>query len=278
MTKDITIVAVDTYAHELTHKAIDRTMQVLPCQEVLVLSDKNIYPDGRWVEINPIDIDDYNTLLLKHLWPLVRTEHILVVQYDGMAVNAKHWTDDFLNYDYIGAVWPWPHHPPEYKVGNGGFSLRSRRLLNTLKDNRVEFKDQLSANEDLYIGVYYKQFLQQQVIKFADVAIAKQFSHEHFPNLKTTFGFHGTFNVPYYLDDATTEDFIQLNPSWTSEGSMMMIAHCFIAGKPELGKLALEIARKKNTGTDQQLRNLLQSTEFNLGLNPMVAQHLIPIL
>lgn len=278
MSKDITIVAVDTYAHELTRKAIDRTLQVLPCQEVLVLSDKNIYPDGRWAKINPIDIKDYNTLMLKHLWPLVQTEHILVVQYDGMAINADHWTDDFLNYDYIGAVWPWPHHPPEYKVGNGGFSLRSRRLLNALKDDRVAFKDELSANEDLYIGVYYKQFLQQQGIKFADIATANQFSHEHFPKLEPTFGFHGTFNVPYYLDDATTENFIKLNPSWTSEGSMMMIAHCFIAKKLELGKLALKIAREKNLNTDQQLRTLLQSAEFNLGLDPTVAQHLIPLL
>lgn len=278
MTKDITIVAIDTYAHELTRKAIDRTMQVLPCREVLVLSDRNIYPDGRWVEINPVNIEEYNAMMIKHLWPFIRTEHILVVQYDGMAVNADYWTDDFLNYDYIGAIWPWPHHPPEYKVGNGGFSLRSRRLLNTLKDFRIVLSEQLPMYEDLYIGVHYKKFLQDQGIKIADVATAQQFSHEHFPDARPTFGFHGTFNVPYYLDETATEDFIHLNPSWSSEGSIMMIAHCFRAGKLELGRLALEIARKNNPNTDQKLRSVIQSHESNLMATTAVTQHLLPLL
>ena len=278
MTKDITIVAIDTYAHTLTRRAIDRTLAVLPCQEVLFLSDKNIYPDGRWIDINPINIEEYNTMMVKHLWPYIRTEHVLVVQYDGMAVNANHWTDDFLNCDYIGAIWPWPHHPPEYKVGNGGFSLRSRRLLHTLKDHRVVLDHSLPMYEDLYIGVHYKKFLLDQGIKIADVATATQFSHEHFPDAKPTFGFHGTFNVPYYLDDAAIEEFIQLNPSWTSEGSVMMVAHCFRAGKPELGKLALKTARAKNPNTDQQLQRVIQSSESKLMLDSNVVQHLIPLL
>jgi hypothetical protein len=244
----------------------------------LVLSDKNIYPDGCWVKINPIDIKDYNTLMLKHLWPLVQTEHILVVQYDGMAVNADRWTDDFLNHDYIGAIWPWPHHPPEYKVGNGGFSLRSRKLLHTLKDYKVVLDEQLPMYEDLYIGVHYKKFLQDQGIKFADVATAKQFSHEHFPDAKPTFGFHGIFNVPYYLDETAIEEFIQLNPSWASEGSIMMIAHCFRAGKSELGKMALEMARKKNPSANQQLQHVLQSAESDLMSDSAIIQNLIPLL
>jgi hypothetical protein len=64
-----------------------------------------------------------------------------VVQYDGMAANKMHWSDDYYNYDYIGAPWPdrftWIR--PEEKVGNGGFSLRSMKLIEALRDPFIKF-------------------------------------------------------------------------------------------------------------------------------------------
>lgn len=256
-TKDITIVAVSTYAHELTNRAIERTASAIPCKEILVLSDKKIYPDARWIEINPITIEDYNSIMLKHLWPLVRTDHILVVQFDGMAANPHFWDDDFLNYDYIGAVWPWPHHPPNFKVGNGGFSLRSRRLINTLKNKEIVENRNLPPYEDLYIGVHYKDALVKQGIKIADVNTASRFSHEHFPAKKNSFGFHGVFNVPYYLSESETEDFIKLMPNWNNEASAMMTPHCFMSGKREQGLLALDTGRRQSKDYDHRVRMLL---------------------
>lgn len=251
MSKDITIVAVDTYAHELTKLAIEKTLTVLDCKEVLVLSDRNIYPSGRWVEINPINIEDYNSIMIKHLWPFIRTEHILVVQYDGMAVNENYWSDDFLKYDYIGAVWPWPHHPPGYKVGNGGFSLRSKKLLHMLKDKTIVQSIQLPMYEDLYIGVHYKNLLVSRGANIADEKVACKFSNEHPPGYKHTFGFHGTFNVPYYLNDDQAENFIERNPSWTSEGSALLAIHCCLSNKQQLAELAFKLGRKNNTDFDQ---------------------------
>jgi len=263
--KDITIVAVDTYAHDLTRCAIERTLEEIPCREVLVFSDKNIFPDGRWIDINPIDIVGYNTLMVKHLWPFIRTEHVLIVQYDGLAVNSNNWTDDFLNYDYIGAIWPWDHHPPEYKVGNGGFSLRSRKLIEACKNHDMALTNKLPMYEDLYICVHYKKYLESQGIRYADISTAKKFSHEHHPGYQDTFGFHGTFNVPYYLDDQYCEKFIELLPGWTSEGVLLMVAHCFQAGKFELGKLALEQGRRKTDNFDSRVRQILtqHSSQFN---------------
>lgn len=265
MTKNITIVAVDTYAHDLTKLAIEKTLSVLPCQEVVVLSDRNIFPDGRWVDINPISIEEYNMIMIKHLWPLVRTEHILVVQYDGLATDSAQWSDDFLNYDYIGAVWPWPHHPPGFKVGNGGFSLRSKKLLHTLKDKRVVLHENLPMYEDLYVGVHYKPWLTEQGIRIANEATASKFSHEHHPGYQQTFGFHGTFNVPYYLDDDYCSKFIDLLPSWNSEGTMLMVAHCFQQGKIELGKQAIDQGRRKNNQFDLHLRQILSQHANQFG-------------
>ena len=58
------------------------------------------------------------------------------MQWDGYAVNPGAWDAAFLDCDYLGAKWSW--HKDAMRVGNGGFSLRSRRLLLALQDPRIE--------------------------------------------------------------------------------------------------------------------------------------------
>jgi len=256
--KDITLIVVDTYAHELSRRAIERTLSALPCQEVVVFSDRNIYPDGHWVRTNPLTIDDYNLIMIKNLWPHVVTEHALVIQYDGMAVNPTAWTDQFLDYDYIGAVWPWPHHDADSKVGNGGFSLRSKRLLDTLKHDNFNFIPNTLRNEDLYIGVFYKQWLQSQGIVYPSVDVAQQFSHEHHPGYRPSFGFHGSFNVPYFLNDRDAEQFVRLTPDRLSEGAQMMIIHFFLTGRDNLGHMALDLARRHSDDFDKRISDTVK--------------------
>ena len=50
--------------------------------------------------------------------------HILLLGHtDVVPIGVPEaWTDDFFNYDYIGATWD------DGVVGNGGFSWRSRKL------------------------------------------------------------------------------------------------------------------------------------------------------
>lgn len=267
MTKDITIVAIDTYAHDLTRCAIEQTLSVIPCKEVLVLSDRNIFPDGRWVEINPIDIREYNAMMVKHLWPFIKTEHVLIVQYDGMAVDQSAWSDSFLDFDYIGAIWPWAHHPPEFKVGNGGFSLRSRKLLNACKNNDVVLTDKLPMYEDLYVCVHYKSYLESKGIRYADIDTAQKFSHEHDPGFKPTFGFHGTFNVPYYLNDQKIYQFLELLPGYSSEGTLLMVAHLFQTNKIDLGRAALDFGRSRTDDFDSKLKQVIHNYKWQLTSN-----------
>ena len=92
--------------------------------------------------------DAYSTLMLKGLAPHVETSHALVVQWDGYVVNPDAWTDAFLDVDYCGAPWPWGDD--DRRVGNGGFSLRSRRLIDALASPEVV----LRGNEDETIGVH----------------------------------------------------------------------------------------------------------------------------
>jgi len=108
--------------------------------------------------------------------------HILTVQHDGYIVNPAAWTDEFLQYDYIGAPW--------YNgcVGNGGFSLRSQKLLYAL--TQVKVFD--PHPEDWRIGINYREELEGHGVKYAPVSLAHKFSIENKPYVDS-FGFHGAY-------------------------------------------------------------------------------------
>ena len=65
--------------------------------------------------------------MLQELHDHISTAHALCIQWDGYVLNAQAWDASFLDYDYIGSVWP--QFGDGHRVGNGGFSLRSKRLL-----------------------------------------------------------------------------------------------------------------------------------------------------
>ena len=80
-------------------------------------------------------IHDYNYYCIYNLTGHIDTDYCLLVQPDGFVINPDKWTDEFFEYDYIGA--PWEKVPHSYldpwgkghRVGNGVFSFRSKKLL-----------------------------------------------------------------------------------------------------------------------------------------------------
>lgn len=210
MQKNLTIVAVTTANHELTRKALEKAVAVTKSENVLVLSDQDILPGSKWVKIDPINQVEYSKVVLKDLAPHVETDHYMVIQYDGMPMNEEFWTDEYLNYDYIGAPWPWG--APNRRVGNGGFSVRSRKLATLCQDPNVVFNPPGYGDnnymEDLHICVMYADYLESQGVKFAPVNLAQKFSAEIPGGKFPTYGFHGTLCLPYYLDDDHMEFYI----------------------------------------------------------------------
>ncbi len=99
------------------------------------------------------------------------------------------WDAAFLDCDYIGAKWYW--HEDGMRVGNGGFSLRSRKLLEALQDPRIVLTDA----EDLTIGRTFRRLLEREHgIRFASEELADRFSFEVAYPIGKPFGFHGLFN------------------------------------------------------------------------------------
>lgn len=132
---------------------------------------------------------DYSDFILHRLGDYVETSHALIVQWDGFVLNAERWDPRFLDCDYVGA--PWPQFGDGHDVGNGGFSLRSRRLMDACQHPQF-----VSGHpEDVAICRTNRNLLERQGIRFADRALAELFSFERGNPGEPTFGFHGIFNM-----------------------------------------------------------------------------------
>lgn len=133
---------------------------------------------------------DYSRFMLKSLPSFVQTDHCLVVQWDGFAIDAGQWDDSFLNYDYVGA--PWPQFHDSWNVGNGGFSLRSRKLLEACMDPAFVAEHP----EDVAICRRNRALLEAKYcLAFAPHEVARRFSVERSEAVGQCFGFHGAFHL-----------------------------------------------------------------------------------
>jgi hypothetical protein len=190
----ITIVAISSVLPEQTSLAIHKTYEEL----------RQTYPadslNTLWIDRGIDDIGDYNRAVLG-LAEKVRSEFALIVQHDGYALNGNLWSNEFLNYDYIGAPIPfWFHLEPTIRslVGNGGFSLRSQKFLSACA--HAKRWHYLYRNEDVFMTVDNAALLKAQGIQVAPFDVALRFSHEHrtperpFWSDRQSFGFHGRFN------------------------------------------------------------------------------------
>ena len=140
-------------------------------------------------------IEQYSQFVLRELTNYVNTQHCLLIQYDGFIVNPAAWDNEFLKYDYIGAPW-WYDHP--HNVGNGGFSLRSKRFLDaTARPEIVPVHP-----EDVAINRCRTYLEQKFGVIFAPEDVAARFSWEgngKYPEYNGSFGFHGKSNIQMFL-------------------------------------------------------------------------------
>lgn len=203
MTLDkVTLVAVSSIKLDQTIKALQNSMKDLAYAEVLLISHKqpeNLPQGIKFKSCRQLNsIDAYNWFMIFELGKYIETEFALVIQHDGYVLKPEMWTNDWLNYDYLGAPWPkntfFDKTGSEVRVGNGGFSLRSKKLLNVFRKLDLSFDNDVTSfpSEDAVICVYHRQALESYGIKFAPVEIASSFSRELIcdDSAQVTFGFH----------------------------------------------------------------------------------------
>ena len=132
----------------------------------------------------------YSEFVLSRLADYIETSHCLIVQWDGYVLDAQRWHPDFLHYDYIGASWP--QFSDDHNVGNGGFSLRSCRLMRACQEPEFDH----GHPEAFAIGRTNRRWLESMGMRFAPRALADKFAAERAGDPRTSFGFHGVFNMP----------------------------------------------------------------------------------
>jgi tetratricopeptide (TPR) repeat protein len=187
----VTLCCIDTVNHELALRALRLSRAEIRFGRTLFVSDRALSTDDIDVEVIPAlnSRDDYSMFVLKSLAPRIHTPHVLLVQWDGYVIHPAAWRDDFLTNDYIGAQWFW--HNDGMRVGNGGFSLRSRKLLLALADPRIV----LDEAEDVTICRTFRPLLESEYgIRFASEPAADAFAYEAAYPVGNPFGFHGLFN------------------------------------------------------------------------------------
>ena len=194
--KNVTIICIDGVNPDIGLKALKYSMKDIEFGSAKLIS--HIRPDNipdtiEFIEIGKLTHDSYSPFMLHELYKYVDTDFCLTIHDDGFVINPQLWDNNFLNYDYIGA--PWLHtvqyYGQKYRVGNGGFSLRSKKLINLCRHIKLA-----NGHEDASICIRYRDVLESHGCVFAPVEVAMKFSlEEQIPecefNLNNTFGFHG---------------------------------------------------------------------------------------
>lgn len=190
----VTLIAATSINVEATLQAIEacqRQVRFAACKLLSHDQPARVLP-GLEVIITPRlqNSEQYSSFILTGVKDHVDTSHCLIVQWDGYVLNAAKWDARFLECDYIGASWP--QFADGHDVGNGGFSLRSRRLLDACSSPGFA----LSHPEDVAIGRQNRKWLESQGLRFASRELADAFSAERASSTETAFGFHGVWHMP----------------------------------------------------------------------------------
>lgn len=188
--ENITLLGIDCIDVERLRLAINICLKDFEFAEVKILTSLDVVNKENVVKIKDLNsTEEYSHFIINELHEHIDTTHVLLVQYDGFILNPDAWTDEYLKYDYIGAPWlvanwsvtnfSFPQKlVGKFVVGNGGFSLRSKKLLTLTSQLSKTEKITKLHPEDVSLCVWYREILENEGIKFAPIELAKKFGFE----------------------------------------------------------------------------------------------------
>mgnify|MGYP001558848937 CR=1 FL=1 len=202
----VDLVAVACTKVPETIEAMRKSQAQFKFTHSILLTHEDIQAEGiDVIKIDKLDYKGYNEFIAMKLWQYIGSDYVLLVQNDSWILDGSKWREEWFKFDYIGSAWPIPpeddkisYRTPKgelVRVGNGGFSFRSRKLLRAPTILGLEFTDKDTGfpHEDGMLCVHYRDELKKAGIKFAPLEVAIKFSRElDIPELidKDTFGFH----------------------------------------------------------------------------------------
>jgi tetratricopeptide (TPR) repeat protein len=219
---DVTLVCYDVGAPRLASLTVEDCLRKAKFAAVHVWTDD----PGVWdkdlsarAEFFRVDGTTGKVVGQADLWHQVprriETSHFLNLEWDAGIADPALWDPAFLDYDYVGA--PWPFHE-ELTVGNGGFALASTRLFRFLADHPDDYPYAFPWDDTLCRR--HRARLEGEGFTWAPEPLAARFAYEHGP-LRASFGFHDSRNFPAFLPYAelnrriaAVDDKVREHASW----------------------------------------------------------------
>lgn len=187
---NITLIALSSVRIPETIQALQYSCRSISFGSVKLVSHtkpKNLPTNIEYAYIDQMsNIDQWNYSVIYKLGKYINTDYAILIHDNGYIIHPECWREEFLDYDYIGAPWPLPSDDYSFRdikgeiirVGNS-VSLRSKRLIDLPVQLKLEWKPFHGYyNEDGYICVNYRHKYLEHEMKFADINVAKYFSHE----------------------------------------------------------------------------------------------------
>ena len=209
---NVTFIAVTSIKIKETISALRYSCRGINPAEVVLVTDADVSPDGITVYKVPRinNVTEFSKITVYDFSKYVNTNFLFLLQHDGFIINSEKWTDEFLEYDYIGANWSddnkfFDKNGDIIRVGCG-CGIRSRKVFSLpskLNLPWTPYKNYWPICEDSWICVKNRHIFEEHGCTFAPSKLAARFSHESDQNMLveqgiTPFAFHGRGLLPKY--------------------------------------------------------------------------------
>lgn len=188
----VTMVATDTFMPERTMKALRLAADSVEFAEIVLVCLPGFVPKEplRGLRLFYVDITDARRkreeFLVGRMAETYATPFCLHMEWDAGIGNSYSWNSDWLQYDFIGAPWPFNDN---HVVGNTGFALMSKAFNQATSEVADLHCDELDTS-DYYMCRTLRPTLEKRFIRFAPKEVAAKFSCENVPYVEQ-FGWHG---------------------------------------------------------------------------------------
>ena len=116
------------------------------------------------------------------------SDFTLNIHHDGYIIRPNAWTNEFLEYDFVGACQKW--EVP--MVMNNGFCLYSKQFIKAMEKLNLPATSEACHPSDMILLKNHEKMN----VKIAPVTLGHQFSSEGFRwDNNGSFGFHGLYNL-----------------------------------------------------------------------------------
>ena len=254
--KKLAAVIIDTYSNKhLAVVAIHMALRLPNIGKIYTFSDEPFFDGAEFIKVPKLSSNnDYGSIIFNVIPEHVTEEHFLIIQWDGFPLFLENWTDEFLKYDYIGAplLNGW--------VGNGGFSLRSQKLVQTMKklNVNVDLSNKEDQPEDDIICTKFRVQLESYGIQFAPLSVAERFSYQAGAVIPSILGFHSPDNFPLFIPESelikVSDEIIERIPQ-----PIMMLRYLQACAKANYQQLF-----NKTVLNYQTKPNLLRAVDFEI--------------